>query len=167
VIDQVKEIDSNPALLSATMDAITKVVKEKKPELKAERKRLDKETIDLNHQRKNILDTIAQGANGTAALKDRLDEIDQELIQAARLAQDANKALGDIKSHNIDKNDLQAALSSFMPIWEVLFPREKERIIRLLIEKITVHAQQGEIEITFYPGGIKELASEINEEAAA
>jgi len=167
VIDQVKEIGGNPALLSQTMDAIKKEVKEKKPELKAELKRLDKETIDLNQQRKNILDTIAQGGNGTAALKDRLDEIDQELIKASRLAQEASKALDDIKTHSIDKNDLQAALSSFTPIWNVLFPRERERIIRLLIEKITVHAQEGEIEITFYPGGIKELASEINEEAAA
>jgi len=167
VIEQIKEIGGNPALLSQTMDAIRTEVNEKKPELKAELKRLEKEASDLNQQRKNILDTIAQGGNGTAALKDRLDEIDQELIKASKLAQEANKALDDIKSHNIDKNDLQAALSSFTPIWDVLFPREKERIIRLLIEKITVHAQEGEIEITFYPGGIKELASEINEEAAA
>jgi len=167
VIDQVKEIGGNPALLSQTMDAIKKEVKEKRPELKSELKRLDKETIDLNQQRKNILDTIAQGGNGSAALKDRLDEIDQELIKASRLAQEANKALDDIKNHTIDESDLQAALRSFTPIWDVLFPREKERIIRLLIERITVHAQEGEIEITFYPGGIKELASEINEEAAA
>lgn len=159
VLDRVRKIGSDPELLTQTINAIQAELKEKKPELKAELKRLEKEAKDLNQQRKNIVDSIAIG-NGTAALNEKLGELDQELLKTSKLTQETNKKLTEIDSHKIDEDDLSTALASFSPIWDVLFPRERERIIRLLISEIRFNAPTSEIEICFHPGGIRELAAE-------
>ena len=37
-------------------------------------------------------------------------------------------------------------------------PREKERILQLLIEEVTYRSDGGEVAITFRPGGVRALA---------
>ena len=66
---------------------------------------------------------------------------------------------------SIDEKDLREALASFDPVWDELFPAEKARMIRLLIERVAYHAKDGEIEITFRPGGVKAMAGEGKETA--
>lgn len=48
----------------------------------------------------------------------------------------------------------------FDPVWDVLFPREKRRILRLLIERVEWDRQAGAIDIVFKPAGTKMLAAE-------
>jgi site-specific DNA recombinase len=54
----------------------------------------------------------------------------------------------------------RAALASFTPVWECLFPAERERILRLLIERITYDPDTRETELTLRPSGIDALAKE-------
>lgn len=60
----------------------------------------------------------------------------------------------------MDEKDLAAALSLFDPVWDVLYPREKERIIHLLVERVDYDGEQGTLAIAFRPAGIKSLAGE-------
>jgi hypothetical protein len=55
---------------------------------------------------------------------------------------------------------LRAALATFTPLWEHLYPRERERILRLLIERITYHPDAGDVDIELRPNGIEALAAE-------
>ena len=54
----------------------------------------------------------------------------------------------------------QSPTDQFDPVWDVLFPREKRRILRLLIERVEWDRQAGAIDIVFKPAGIKTLAAE-------
>jgi hypothetical protein len=56
--------------------------------------------------------------------------------------------------------DLRAVLESFAPIWEHLFPLERERILRLLIEQITYDPDGGDADIHLRACGITTLAQE-------
>ena len=51
-----------------------------------------------------------------------------------------------------------AALESFTPVWDQLFPAEQARIIQLLVEAVTYAANTGDVEITFRAGGVRTLA---------
>ena len=62
-------------------------------------------------------------------------------------------------------SDLRAALTSFMPVWDALFPAERSRVLNLLIESVTYNAVAGELAITYRPGGIRTLADEAQENA--
>ena len=56
--------------------------------------------------------------------------------------------------------DLAAALAHFDPVWDVLFPREKRRILGLLVERIEWDRAGGTIDIIFKPAGVRTLAAE-------
>ena len=47
---------------------------------------------------------------------------------------------------------MRDTLAEFGPVWGELFPREKARIARALIEKVEFNPEQGEIEIEFRAG---------------
>ena len=51
-------------------------------------------------------------------------------------------------------------LSAFDPIWDVLHAPEKERVLRLLIEKVTYDGRTEDLTITFRPTAIATLAAE-------
>ena len=53
----------------------------------------------------------------------------------------------------VDEGGLRDALASVTPIWDQLFPREQERILRLLIERITYDPDGGEV-TTCCPGRV-------------
>jgi site-specific DNA recombinase len=57
-------------------------------------------------------------------------------------------------------------LASFMPVWGQLFPREKARILRLLVERVEYHAADGSVEIVFRPGGVR-VSAMLRESKAA
>ena len=49
----------------------------------------------------------------------------------------------------------------FDPVWDVLYPFERARILRLLIEHIDFNAGTGKLGITFRPTGIAALHDEM------
>ena len=64
------------------------------------------------------------------------------------------------RRRTVDPDRLALAISSFEPVWNELFPREQERILRLLIAGITYHPDTGDADIELRPCGIETLASE-------
>ena len=61
----------------------------------------------------------------------------------------------------VDEDELREALRQFMPLWDEMIPRERSRVLRLLIEVVHYDGQAGELEIVFRDLGIKALAREI------
>jgi site-specific DNA recombinase len=55
---------------------------------------------------------------------------------------------------------VRAALANFTPVWEHLFPAERERILRLLIERIDYCPDTGTADFELRPAGIEALAKE-------
>lgn len=64
-----------------------------------------------------------------------------------------------LKGAALREADLRAALRSFVPVWDALFPAERARVLGLLIERVEYHAQRGELTIRYRPGGIRTLAN--------
>ena len=79
------------------------------------------------------------------------------------------RQLSDLQTQTIDTEDLIATIAHFDPIWDVLLPRERVRIVRLLIQQVDFDGETGTMGITFQPSGIKALMAEAttaNEDAA-
>jgi hypothetical protein len=64
----------------------------------------------------------------------------------------------------IDEDELVGAIEAFDPVWDALNPRERERIVRLLVAQVAYDASQEAISVTFNPTGIAALSND--EEAA-
>jgi site-specific DNA recombinase len=65
----------------------------------------------------------------------------------------------------VDPEALRVALAGFQPVWGQLFPREQERILRLLIQRITYDPDGGDVDIELRPCGIEKLATEATRKA--
>jgi len=76
----------------------------------------------------------------------------------------AKERIAAIQAKAIDREEVSAALASFVPVWEQLSPREQERVVRLLVERVEYDGKAGEVAITFRPAGIKTLAIEAGHE---
>jgi site-specific DNA recombinase len=141
VIDHIRCVGKDPALVAETLAQVQRIQKERRPQLIAERRRLERELARLRDR------GGAGDADHIGKISARLAEIDAELtfLQAA----------------SIDRRDLAKALSMFDEVWSCLFTREQERVINLLIERVDFSAERESATITFRPSGIRSLADEI------
>ncbi|MGO1069684.1 recombinase family protein [Lysobacter sp. CA199] len=64
-----------------------------------------------------------------------------------------------------DEAQVVVAMRQFDQVWDSLFPLEQQRLVRLLVDKITV--QPDSMEIRFHPNGVVSLADEFAREEIA
>ena len=76
------------------------------------------------------------------------------------LAERTRDKIAAIERQHVSLVDAHRTLSLFDPVWDVLLPRERARILGLLIEAVEYDGNQGEVALTFYPLGIGRVAAE-------
>jgi site-specific DNA recombinase len=147
VADQIRGIGRDETLLARTAEAVTRAAAERAEQLDGELRRGEQERRRLETQ----FGTAPTPAVATAiddelrALARRLDE-----VRAERKALDLTTV----------RDDLRDALAGFTPVWDVLFPRERARVLLLLIEQITYDPDTEQTDINLRPCGITTLAQE-------
>lgn len=139
VVERIKVIGRDPSLVAETLAQIRHLQKTRTPALVAERRRLERELARLRDR------------DGDA---DRLAKIDARLTEIA-------EELAVLQTAAVDKRDLVRALEMFDEVWACLFPREQERVIALLVERIEFDAARETVAVTFRPTGIRALAEEV------
>ncbi|MFH2002971.1 MAG: hypothetical protein ABIK28_25115, partial [Planctomycetota bacterium] len=164
VIEKLHAIGSDPTLISDTLNAVNEEAGKRRAELTEELKSLEVDRRTLIRQRKTTEEAVSK--EGNASQLESLQQINERLLTIMERVNAVKGSLESLETKHIMKSDIQAALASFTPIWDQLFPKERERIVRLLIEKVSYNSDSGEVEITFRPNGIKALATESGEDAA-
>lgn len=160
VVERIRRISSDPALVEATVAAAREEVAVQKVQLEAELRRLEQERRRLESEQRNLADAVAQGGAGTPALRQRLGEVEEALQDATARAQAVLETLKAAKAAEVDEAELRGALAAFGPVWDELFPMERARILGLLLERVVYDGRSGEVVIKFKPGGALALAAE-------
>ncbi|HMO12691.1 MAG TPA: hypothetical protein PKD64_09550 [Pirellulaceae bacterium] len=62
-------------------------------------------------------------------------------------------------NRTIELNEVTATLQQLDPVWEVLYPEERRRVLELLIKSITV--TKSTVNIHFRPNGIEQIVDEL------
>ena len=160
VVGKVMAIGRDTSVVAETL-AATKTEREVELRgLRKELKRLEKEHGKLREQKRNLVDSVADAGKGASAILERIGEVEVDMAQTATAIDDIRGRIARIEHETIDEQDLKTALASFTPVWQELFPRERARILHLLIEEVVFDARSGELEIAFRPGGVRALVAE-------
>ena len=161
VVEQIKCIGQDPGLVAATLA-------ETRRQSKEAGKRLGKERTALERQRRADEAELRRLAPKPATDSElaRLVEVQERIAKAHRRLADVDAELARLAEAEIDDAEVAAALADFDAVWEALKPREQARVLELLIERVEHDGEDGSIEITFRPTGIKALAGELEEDAA-
>jgi site-specific DNA recombinase len=153
VFEQIRTIGRDPGVLEATLDADRRDREARRPELIAEVRRLAAERTRLETERKHVVEAVGEGGSGRHVLLQRLDELDHALSEAGHRASAARAELQALELGQVHPEELRVALEDLEPIWRELFPRERARVLALLLERVEFDAAAGEVALTFRAGG--------------
>ena len=167
VTNRIRSIGSDPSVLQATLKAANNTEAGRQPELKAEVARLSQQHKQLADQRRNLLDALQHGSTGANAIAKRLGEVDTQIATVAARQDEATTMLAEIGRGCLDENAIRTTLEQFEPLWDALTPRERQRVLRLLITEVRYDGQNGELEIDFRDNGIGELIREVTNRKSA
>ena len=98
---------------------------------------------------------------------ERLDQVAAKSGSTTSRLTSLKRQLSYAQGQTIDADDLTTAIAQFDPIWDVLLPRERVRIVRLLIQQVDFNGETGTMGITFQPSGIKALVADTSAGSAA
>ncbi len=138
VADQIRAIGSDEILLAKTAASVARIAADRRVEIQVELRQMAKQLV----------------------APDLADSELRQLEHRDRALRGEIPTLGD---GTVDVAKLRAAVGGFTPIWEHLFPAERQRILRLLIERVTFNPDTDEVDMDLRPCGIDALAEEATE----
>lgn len=162
VVDQVRGIGRDPALLAETLGAARAVAKARIKELEAEKAGLDRELRRHNAQMRALAGVAGTGGTATDRMADLLDRI-RGVEQRLAAVRDELATLG---RDLVDEKEAVRAMAAFDPVWDTLTLREQARVLRLLVQRVDYDGDKGTVSVTFHPAGIEMLSREYAEENA-
>ncbi len=160
IYERIRTIGSHPALVEETIRAAQKQIAERTTHLEAEIRITKRQLSRLQEEKQTLLQSISQGGSVASKAAERLDRVADEMDLTSSRLSSLQRQLADLQEQKIDTEDLAKAIAQFNPIWDVLLPRERIRIVRLLIQQVDFDGDSGIIGISFQPSGIKTLAAE-------
>jgi site-specific DNA recombinase len=162
VVERIMALGQDPALLADAVAAAQLEVSARRTELAQDAQRAGTEAHHLATQRDELVAAAGSGDGDMPELRQRLDAVRQAHEDATRRTMAAKDALAALKAP-IDQDALRRAISGFTPVWDALFPAERERLIHLLVERVTIDCATGRIDISFHDDGVAQLAEESQE----
>ena len=133
VVDQLRAVLSAPEIFSRTHEEA----------LALEREELDQLRRDLAE-----LERALEGDSDG-------DSSEERKRQLERLAEEIRA----LETRSITERSVADALSRLDPVWDELFPREQQRIVELLVDRVVV--REDGIELRLHASGLRSLVTEI------
>jgi len=162
VVEQIKRIGSDPALCDETFREVQAQVAIERRSLKAEAKRRNRELVTTRAELDRLTSAVARATGAAAdALMAKLAEAQERLTTLERRQREVAERQATLVAHDVDPVAVRHTLAQFTEIWDVLLTPERERVVRLLTERVDYHGANGELKITFSATGAKLLTTEV------
>jgi site-specific DNA recombinase len=138
VVDRIRCIGQDPALRAVTFEQALAQVAAERRGMKVEAKHLERDIATARRDVERLVATLTRTTGPAAAAVNGELVAAQERIGTleARLAEVHGRQAA-VTTQQIDEADLARALEAFDPIWDVLLTPEKERVLNLLIERVS------------------------------
>ena len=137
VVEQIKGIGKDPALITATIERAEKRRTELMQALKQERKVLRRSVANDRRVLTRATDPTRQA------------ELQGHIARGEHRLRDIDEETESLKSGSVDHAMAVQALARFEPIWNALSPREQRTLLGRLIERIDYDGSAGSVRISF------------------
>lgn len=145
VVERIRAIGADDTLVGETLAAARGQTEARVAGLRAEvaRAQASIKRLETEHERTGDQDLVGR--------------IEEAELRLAGVRDDLTRA----EQETVDEDDLRSALTRFDPVWDTLFPKERARIAKLLLEQVVYDGEAGTLALTFRPGGIRALSEEL------
>lgn len=148
VVDTIRSMGQDAKLQQSVVDEVMRDARERSSKLESERKSTFRKLEELSFEIK----AAVQDDNGIRLrnLRKQSGAAEEKLN---RIIEDARR----LEAERFNENEIREAMADFDPCWNQMVPREKTRLLELIIEKILVDSEAGKLAVQFRPSGIKAL----------
>jgi site-specific DNA recombinase len=156
VVDQIRRIGTDPVLRDETFRQVQAQIAAEARGRRAESKRIDRDLAAVRAEVGGLTITVTRASGAAAdALMAKLAEAQERLVVLER----RQRELADKPEHQaIDVDAVGRALAQFTELWDVLLAPERERVVRLLIERLDYDGEN--VKFHFSATGANLLAAE-------
>ncbi len=164
VIEQIRGIVKDPALVKETLQAARKQALSRIEELEGERAGIEKDIARANTEIRKIAGEVVR--NPAAA--DRMADLVGQAQALGKKAADADAEVASTRAGMAGDKEAIQSLENFEPVWDALSPKEQARLVSTLVERVEYDGAKGTVSVTFHPSGLQALVGQTKrkEEAA-
>lgn len=171
VVARLRDLTRNGDVLRKTVARVAEDRRRDVPALLAEQQSLTDEFARCRDEARRLMAALAAQKRGDGRFAtERLGELGERAGQIERRICEIRERVIAIERTTIHESDIATALNFFDLLWDALLPRERARVLHLLIERIDYDGRTGDLDLTLSPTGVALLAAEANDgqaEAAA
>jgi site-specific DNA recombinase len=160
VVGQIRRIGADPALQEETFSQAVALVKADARGLQAEKKRLERDRVGIATEVERLVATLTRTEGPAAeAVGAELNRVQERLATLdARLREIADR-LAALREQDVDRDAVARALADFDEIWSVLLVPERERVLHLVVDRVSYDGRDGTLAIDWRLPGFAELAA--------
>lgn len=158
VLEQIRTLGSDQTLVEETLRQMRQQEQGNIHELEAERRGLER---DLARWHDDLL--RMPRVEGDDYTLRRLADLQDQIRLAERQRARVREQLAALRQQQIDEDEARATMAAFTPLWEALTPREKSRLVELVVQKVEFNGEKGTIKVTFHPEAVRSLSQQINQ----
>ena len=149
VVEQLRAIGRDPALLDEVVRQMQRELEQKRPELEAKLAVVLAERERLELDQKRLVGAVAEAQGGRKAIVAELGELAVSLEAKESEEARLRAELDVLNGQAVDREELRQALEEFDELWEELFPAERARMLGLLVEGVEYEARVASVALKF------------------
>lgn len=162
VVGQIRRIGSDPALQEETFAQAVALVKAEARGLRAEKKRLERDRGEVAAEVERLVAALTRTEGSAAdAVAAELNRAQERLATLDARLREIPDRLAALRDQDVDRNAVAQALGDWDEIWSVLLVPERERVLRLVLDRVSYDGRDGTMAIDWRLPGFAELAAEV------
>ncbi len=154
VIEQLRRVFRSPDIIARTFRAAQKQAKQQEKDLGQQKDRLEKQQQTLKQAIGRLVRT-----GGDGVLAEELRKLNEEFSAVEDRLHNIDAELASYQSRIPTEDQVRDALQKLDPVWNELFPSEKERIVKLLVKQIVINTDG--LNIRLRTNGLHYLVAEV------
>ena len=156
VLEQLSAVFRTPTLVSRTYFAARDMEDAEQERLLAQKHKLEDDLRRVQERALAVVSPNGNDAEPGAALAD----LNQEAVTLSRQLTDVSVRARAFETDPVEEQDVAEAFQSVETFWEDLFPLERNRLIRLLVEQVEL--RESGIDLELKTQGLTSLILELN-----
>ncbi|MDP8228392.1 MAG: recombinase family protein [Candidatus Electryoneaceae bacterium] len=157
VIDRIRSIGRDSDLITETINHALSQIQGSIENLEKELWIVIEELKRYAKEVDRLLNDTTQSLGDHTRTSTKLADLEDQIRLARQRSERLQEKITKKKNELVDETELTSELEGFNSIWESLLPRERTRVIHLLIKRIDYDGGEGTLSIIFHSTGIKTL----------
>lgn len=155
VVGQLRALLQSPEVIAETFRAAMELQEQELRSLQDEKADLEMRMVEL----KASASELVSSDFGEDAGAEKFSELNDEIQKTRRMLAEVEERMSELTDGVFTEQDVADALRKLDPVWDELFPSEQYRILRSLVERVTVFPNG--LDIQLRAEGIHSIVAEV------